>query len=117
MKLLLDNCIDRNFAALIKDHEVVHARDVGWRDLENGKLLAAAAEAGFAAMITVDKNIRYQQNLNKVPIAIVELDAIRNRIDELSKFIPHISKALDLTAKFVFVSIKDDGEIECLAER
>ena len=117
MKILLDNCIDRNLAALIKDHEVVHARDAGWRDLENGKLLAVAANAGFAAMVTVDKNIRYQQNLTKVPVAIVELDAARNRIDELTKFIPHISKALELTVKFAFVSIKDDGEIECLAER
>ena len=85
MKLLLDNCIDRNFAAFIKDHEVLHARDMSWRDLENGKLLAAAKDAGFAAMITVDKNIRYQQNLNKIPVAIVELDAVRNRINELER--------------------------------
>jgi len=117
MKVLLDNCVDRNFAPLVAGIEVAHARDYGWRDLENGKLLAAAAAAGFAAMITVDKNIRYQQNLAKLPIAVIELDAARSHIDELSRFAAYVGAAVEQSRQFAFVSIKSDGSIECVAER
>jgi len=89
--VLLDNCVDRHFAALVKNHEVSHARDHGWHDLEHGKLLEAAAAAGFEAMATVDKNIRYQRNLAKMPVAVVEIDAVRSHIDELARFAPHLA--------------------------
>jgi hypothetical protein len=36
---------------------------MGWAEFTNGKLLSAAEEAGFDVMVTVDQNIRYQQNL------------------------------------------------------
>lgn len=117
MKVLLDNCVDRHFAALIEGHDVSHARDWGWRDLENGKLPAAAAAAGFGAMVTVDKNIRHRQNLLRLPVGVVELDASRSHIDELARFAPYLKVALEQTRRFAFVSVKADGEIECFAER
>ena len=45
--LLLDNNIDHRFARLLTEHEVVHARRMGWAELLNGDLIAAAEEAGF----------------------------------------------------------------------
>ena len=41
--------------------------------LSNGKLLQAAEEAGFDVLLTTDKNIRYQQNLEGRRLAIVVL--------------------------------------------
>jgi hypothetical protein len=41
--------------------------------LKNGNSLRAAAEAGFEVLVTPDKNIRYQQNLENYTIAIVVL--------------------------------------------
>lgn len=73
MKVLLDNCVHIKLKTLVQNHEVVHARDLGWRELGNGALLAEAAAAGFAAMITVDKKIRYEHNLNLLPVGILEL--------------------------------------------
>jgi hypothetical protein len=70
MRVLLDNCVDVRFARLITGHEVMHARDLGWQELSNGKLLAAAEEAGFAVMVTTDKNIRHQQNITKKAITL-----------------------------------------------
>jgi hypothetical protein len=35
---------------------------MGWADLDNGRLLLAAEES-FDLFLTVDTNIRYQQNL------------------------------------------------------
>lgn len=45
---------------------------MGWSELDNGRLLAAA-EAEFDAMITTDQSIRYQQNLAGRKLAILVL--------------------------------------------
>ena len=49
------------------------ARQIGWHELKNGELLRQAEEAGFALLLTSDKNMRYQQNLSGRRIAIVVL--------------------------------------------
>jgi predicted nuclease of predicted toxin-antitoxin system len=66
MKVLLDNCVHYKAKSLFTGHEVSHARDVGWRQLSNGELLAHAAGA-FDVLITADKKIRYEQNLERIP--------------------------------------------------
>lgn len=45
---------------------------MGWHELENGALLAAA-EAEFDALITTDQNLRHQQNLSQRRLAILVL--------------------------------------------
>ena len=54
-------------------HEVVIAFDRGWGALQNGDLLRAAEEEGFAAIITTDQNLRYQQNLPARRLAVLVL--------------------------------------------
>jgi hypothetical protein len=41
-------------------HEVSTAFELGWSDLENGDLLAAA-EGRFEVFVTTDQNLQYQQ--------------------------------------------------------
>jgi hypothetical protein len=41
----------------------VEAIERGWDRLVNGELIAVAEAAGFELLLTTDKNIRYQQNL------------------------------------------------------
>ena len=36
---------------------------MGWAEIDNGTLIRAAQQAGFAIVITCDRNIRYQQDL------------------------------------------------------
>ena len=43
-------------------HTVQTAFELGWSNLENGALLAAA-EDSFDLLITTDQHLRYQQNL------------------------------------------------------
>jgi hypothetical protein len=45
---------------------------MGWSQLKNGELLKAL-ESTFDAMITTDKNLRYQQNLKGRKLAILVL--------------------------------------------
>jgi hypothetical protein len=43
--------------------------EAGWSGIKIGKLLTLAA-AEFDAFITVDKNLSFQQNLEKLPMAV-----------------------------------------------
>ena len=42
----------------------------------------------FDILLTIDKNMMYQQNLEKYPVTIVVLNSYTSRVDELIQFIP-----------------------------
>lgn len=117
MKILLDNCVDLRAKSLFREHEVQHVLELHWDSLSNGKLIAAAVLNGFEIMVTVDKNIRYQQNLSTIALSILELDVIKNRFEKLSQLSAYLPKAIEHTKRFRFVSIKNDGTLECTSER
>jgi|SRR5271169_2453945 len=74
MLILFDNGTPRGLARFLAGHSVEEARARGWEELENGELICAAEQAGFELIITTDKNIRYQQNLEHRKIALVVLE-------------------------------------------
>jgi hypothetical protein len=115
MRVLLDNCVHYKAKSLFVGHEVLHARDVGWRQLANGELLAEAAKA-FDVLVTTDKKIRYEQNLERLPIPVLELNTRFTRLQDLQTLSPHLAAALNHTRTFRFVSIGPEGMIEKLAE-
>ena len=59
----------------------------------NGVLLKLA-EAEFDVFITVDKGIRYQQNLWSTVLGVVVLRAPSNRLEHLLPLVPGILAAL-----------------------
>ena len=71
LKVLRDHNIPVQLLPLLGGYEAFTARQMRWDTLGNGALLAAAEDAGFAATITGDKNIHYQQNSAKRRIALV----------------------------------------------
>jgi len=93
MKLLLDHCIDWRLKRALPSHEVRSARDMGWEDLQNGKLLAAAAPI-FGALLTVDKNIKNEQSLATLPVAVIVLVAKSNRTEDLLPLIPAVESSI-----------------------
>jgi hypothetical protein len=55
-------------------HEVRTIAEMDWpAQLENGELLKAAETAAFEVLVTSDQNIRYQQNLKSLKLALVVL--------------------------------------------
>jgi predicted nuclease of predicted toxin-antitoxin system len=72
MRILLDESLPHDLAKLIAGHEISTARDEGWASVKNGKLLALASTK-FDAFITADRNLEFQQNLTKLPLAVVAL--------------------------------------------
>jgi len=74
MLILFDNSAPRGLARFLTGHTVEEARGRGWEELANGELIDVAEQAGFEVMVTADKNIRYQQNLEARKIALVVLE-------------------------------------------
>lgn len=73
MKVLLDHNVPHKLRRSLVGHDVETADEVGWAELANGDLLIAAEGAGFAVMVTADKNLSYQQNLQGRELALVVL--------------------------------------------
>jgi hypothetical protein len=67
---------------------------MGWTGKKNGELLALMASAGFEVLLTVDQNLRYQQNLATVGVAIIVLIAPTNKIANLLPLVPSALTAL-----------------------
>jgi hypothetical protein len=91
MLILLDHCTPRGIAPFLQGHIVKETKAQGWDRLTNGELLTAAEENGFDLLLTTDKNLRYQQNLDTRKIAIVVLGKGRWRL-----ILPFISKVVDV---------------------
>ncbi len=77
MKILLDHCVPKPFGREFPSHEVKTTASMGWDDLRNGKLLAAAAAELFGVVLTVDKNMKREQNPATLPVSVIILDVIR----------------------------------------
>ncbi len=73
MLILFDNGTPAPLRYALKGHIVAEAVERGWDRLVNGDLIAAAEAEGFDVLVTTDKNIRYQQNLQSRTIAFVVL--------------------------------------------
>ena len=73
MLILFDHVTPKGIARFLPGHTVITAKGQGWDTLGNGDLLAAAERAGFDVVVTADKNMRYQQNLEGRRIALVVL--------------------------------------------
>ena len=76
---MLDKNVPRGLVRALVGHTVTEARDRRWASFKNGELLDAAEQAGFDVLVTADKNIRHQQNLEGRSIAIVVLTQLRWR--------------------------------------
>ena len=67
-----------------------------WRACNGGgeEALLARAARHFDALITADQNLPHQQNLSKLPIAVVVLSAKTNTIGALAPLVGKLEAAL-----------------------
>lgn len=63
----------------------------GWKGLENGDLLTAAAET-FDALVTMDDNLPHQQNLATYDITVLILRARSKRMADLVPLMPGLAR-------------------------
>lgn len=88
MKILLDENLPKKlklqFSTEIK---VFTVREMNWSGKRNGELLGLMTLDGFDAFVTIDKNLQYQQNLERFSIKLYILDAPTNKIETLTAYI------------------------------
>lgn len=108
MKLLLDENIPRKLKRDLILHDVYHVSDKGWQGKKNGQLLGLMLADGFDALITIDKNLKYQQNFIKYPIPVLVLAASDNTYLTLQPYaveILHTLASKKLTAGAIEITI------------
>lgn len=93
MRILLDESLPRGLALELTGHETQTVQQRGWAGLENGELLRTASRE-FGIMLTGDRNLEFQQNPNTLPIAVIVLVAVNNRIDTLRPLVPRVLEAI-----------------------
>ena len=88
MKILLDenmpSKVNYDFGS---GHEVYTVREMNWLGKKNGELLTLADMHGFDFFVTLDKNLRFQQNLEKYAIRFLLVFARNNKPRTIEPFI------------------------------
>ncbi len=88
MKILLDECVTKRLKNHLAEFEVFTVRELGLGGVKNGKLMLYCCQNGFDILLTIDKNLMHQQNLNNYPLTIVVLNCYTSKIEELVTFLP-----------------------------
>lgn len=107
MRLLLDECVPARLRNALPSHDVSTVGLEGWSGINNGKLLALAA-TNFDALVTVDKNLPYQQNTSLLPIAVIVLDSKSNEFLYLLPLLPALESVLKSLVKGSYVIVASD---------
>jgi len=93
MKLLLDECVVHDLKSDLLGHRVSTAVEAGFRGLENGELLRAAS-GQYDVLITVDRNLPFQQNIASFKIAVLILVSTGITYADLKPLAPQILEKL-----------------------
>ncbi|CAN5431069.1 hypothetical protein BH23BAC3_BH23BAC3_13040 [soil metagenome] len=97
MNLLLDENLPVKLTSYFTvSHQVSTVVREGWSGVKNGKLIKLMSDRGFDVLITIDKNIGYQQKYETLAIKIVVQNAVDNKISTLE---PYVKEAELLLSK------------------
>jgi len=98
MRILLDECVPRGLRDELPGHEVKTVAEAGWAGVKNGELLRLAAER-FDVLLTVDRNLEYQQNFQGAAVAVVVVHAPSNDIAALRPLMRQVLAAIPGAAR------------------
>jgi hypothetical protein len=73
MRVLFDQGTPVPLRQFLASHTVTTVYEQGWSTTRNGDLLRLADQQMFEVFLTTDQNLKYQQNLKELQIAIVVL--------------------------------------------
>jgi len=107
VNLLLDENLPHQIRLELPGHEVITVAYMNWSGIENGELLRRAAEAGFDALITNDRGLEHEQNLDALPIAVIVLLAKANTVEAIRPLYDQLHAALTHLAPRRFIKLSD----------
>ena len=109
MRILLDECLPRQFRKLLPEHVVVTVGEAGWAGFENGEL-AEQAQSSFDVILTADKRFAEGAARHKLQIAIVILRAETNKLESLEPLITDLRKVLERIKPDEVVVLTSSGQ-------
>jgi predicted nuclease of predicted toxin-antitoxin system len=92
MRLLLDECLPKQLKRHFTGHQALTVPEAGLAGIRNGALRRASGK--FDVFVTVDANLRFQQNLSGIALRIVVLRAVSNDMSDLLPLMPAVLEAL-----------------------
>lgn len=95
MRILLDESLPRRLAQELPEYEVQTVQGRGWAGLKNGALLRRASQE-FQVLLTGDRNLEFQQNPKTLPIAVIVIVAVNNRLETMRPLIPDVLDVLKI---------------------
>lgn len=108
MKILLDENVPVNLKKDFSEFEVSTVTENKWNGIKNGELLKLMEQNDFNFLITLDKKLRYQQNLDKFKIKVILFDVRDSRINKLKLLVERAIEILKSNKEDKFNSIVDD---------
>jgi predicted nuclease of predicted toxin-antitoxin system len=106
MKLLLDENLPKKLKYRFSyNFSVQTVSDLGWQGKQNGELLSSMIQEQLQVLITSDKNLRFQQNLENLNICVVILMTKDNRYETVKDFVIHIEELLQSNSAFSYYEL------------
>lgn len=109
MRILLDECVPGRLARDLGPHDVTTVRSMGWSGLPDGELLRRA-ERRFDVLLTVDRNLQYQQDISAFDVGLVVLAAGSNRLAALRPLVPDAVKAVRTIEPGTVVTVRHTAQ-------
>jgi hypothetical protein len=92
VRIVFDHGTPAPLRQALSGHVVSTAFELGWATLKNGELLRRALK-DFDILITTDKNLRYQQDLSDLRLAVLVLPT--TSWPQIRKHIAHVTEAVE----------------------
>jgi len=106
MKLLLDENLPVRLKYRFSDSlEIRTVTGEGWSGVKDGELLDLLSREGFDGLITADKNLSYQQNLEKRGIVVFLIMTRNNRYEVVKEYVPYLEKQLPPTISHGIIEV------------
>ncbi|MEO7861299.1 MAG: DUF5615 family PIN-like protein [Nitrospirales bacterium] len=98
MNILLDECAPQRLRTLVAGHEVITVPDAGLAGIQNGELLEKVA-AMFDLLLTVDRDLAFQQDPSLLPIPVIALISTSTKFRDLAPLVPRLLQPLKTDLK------------------
>jgi predicted nuclease of predicted toxin-antitoxin system len=107
MRVLIDECLNWRLGRALKGHFAISVQKMGWSGIKNGELLRLAVEQNFDVFLTGDRNLRFQQNVSKIGVAVIVLESNGVQLHETLPLVPKILEVLATIQRGEVVRVKD----------
>lgn len=105
MRVLLDECVPRPLRDHLPGHDIKTVAECRWAGVKNGELMRRA-EGQFDVLLTVDRNLEYQQSFAGASIAVIVMHAATNDIEDLVPLAPRVLEAIPTAPRGVVTNIR-----------